>query len=159
MIGGVCGGLGQYFAIDPTLVRLFFVLAAIFSGGMMILIYMVMWMVVPEPPFGFSQTGPTEGAGVAGASGPESGSAAGGSESPFGGWGKDFGSSSSFGWSRYPGDDRRRRRQHLMGWGLLTLGALILLSNLNLLSWLNLHETWPLFLVLAGLFLLFRQRY
>ena len=47
MIGGVCGGLGAYFNIDPTLVRLAFVLLAVF-GGSGLLIYFIMWIIVPE---------------------------------------------------------------------------------------------------------------
>ena len=48
-IGGVCGGLAQYFNIDPTLVRLLFVLGVIFVGGGL-LAYLIMLSVVPEEP-------------------------------------------------------------------------------------------------------------
>lgn len=52
MIGGVCAGLGEFFGIDPTIVRLFFVFGAIFFGfpGALVLIYIVMLLVVPEAP-------------------------------------------------------------------------------------------------------------
>ena len=43
MIGGVCGGLGTYLAIDPVLIRLFFVLLTL-GGGSGIVIYMIMWI-------------------------------------------------------------------------------------------------------------------
>ncbi|MCB0997426.1 MAG: PspC domain-containing protein [Acidimicrobiales bacterium] len=46
-IGGVCGGIGTYFGIDPTLVRLGFVLA-ILLGGFGIVAYLVAWVVLPE---------------------------------------------------------------------------------------------------------------
>ncbi|NMC84430.1 MAG: PspC domain-containing protein [Anaerolineaceae bacterium] len=46
-IGGVCGGLAEYFNIDPTLVRLLFVLGLIFVGGTF-WAYLIMWIVVPE---------------------------------------------------------------------------------------------------------------
>jgi phage shock protein PspC (stress-responsive transcriptional regulator) len=46
MIGGVCGGLGKYFSIDPTLVRLAFVLLAVFGGGG-VLIYLILWIIIP----------------------------------------------------------------------------------------------------------------
>ena len=49
MLAGVCGGLAQYFNIDPTLVRLLFVFLAFF-GGPGILIYLIMLIVVPEEP-------------------------------------------------------------------------------------------------------------
>jgi phage shock protein C len=47
MLAGVCGGIGEYFAVDPTLVRLVFVLLAVFSG-VGVLAYVVLWIVVPE---------------------------------------------------------------------------------------------------------------
>jgi phage shock protein C len=49
MIGGVCGGLGEYFGIDPTLVRILFVFGA-FLGvpGALALVYLVMLILVPQ---------------------------------------------------------------------------------------------------------------
>ena len=51
MLGGVCGGLGEYFDIDPTLVRVLFVFGA-FLGipGGLLLIYLVMLILVPQKP-------------------------------------------------------------------------------------------------------------
>ena len=47
MLGGVCGGLGEYLNIDPTLVRLAFV-AATLLGGPGIVAYIVLWIITPE---------------------------------------------------------------------------------------------------------------
>ncbi len=49
MIGGVCGGLGQYLDMDPTIVRLLFVLLAL-CGGHGVLIYLIMFLVIPSEP-------------------------------------------------------------------------------------------------------------
>ena len=49
MIGGVCGGLGEYLAIDPTLIRVLFILAAIF-GGHGVLLYLILLLLVPIEP-------------------------------------------------------------------------------------------------------------
>lgn len=49
MITGVAGGLADYFEIDPVLVRLAFVLGAIFGAGLGLLIYIVAWVVMPGP--------------------------------------------------------------------------------------------------------------
>ncbi len=49
MIGGVCGGIAEYFNIDPTLVRLLAV-ASIFLAGSAVLAYLIAWIVVPEDP-------------------------------------------------------------------------------------------------------------
>ena len=48
-IAGVCGGLGEYFGIDPTAVRVAYVLISIFSAGFPgILVYIVLWILIPE---------------------------------------------------------------------------------------------------------------
>ena len=52
MIGGVAGGLGEYFDIDPTLVRIIFVVS-LFLGGAGVLAYIILWIVVPEEPWTF----------------------------------------------------------------------------------------------------------
>jgi len=51
MIGGVCAGLGDFFGIDPTLVRLGFVLGSLLGwAGALVIIYIIMMVVVPETP-------------------------------------------------------------------------------------------------------------
>jgi len=47
MIGGVCGGLGNYFSVDSSLIRLAFVLLFVF-GGSGLLLYFILWIVLPE---------------------------------------------------------------------------------------------------------------
>jgi phage shock protein C len=46
VIGGVCGGLAKYFALDPAIVRLAFVVFAL-AGGASVLLYIVLWIAVP----------------------------------------------------------------------------------------------------------------
>lgn len=47
-ISGVCGGLGNFFGMDSTIWRLIFLLGTLFGLGSFILIYIVMWCVVPR---------------------------------------------------------------------------------------------------------------
>jgi phage shock protein C len=47
MVAGVCGGLAEYFGIDPTIVRLAFVASA-FLGGAGLVAYVVAWVIIPE---------------------------------------------------------------------------------------------------------------
>ncbi|HLZ08328.1 MAG TPA: PspC domain-containing protein, partial [Chloroflexota bacterium] len=144
MIFGICGGLAQYFSIDTTIVRLFFVLGAIFSHGAIGLAYLVMRFVIPQEYAGASSSFfSDEGLGAGGPTDP-----AAGSKGPPTFDRPDFGS-----YGRV-GDDDRERRHQWIGWGLLGLGLIILVSNLHLLSWLNFNVTWPLFLIVAGVFLL-----
>ena len=49
MIAGVCGGLAEYFNIDPVIVRIIAVVALIAGMGGL-LAYIIMWIVVPEQP-------------------------------------------------------------------------------------------------------------
>jgi phage shock protein C len=62
MIAGVCGGIGEYFGIDPTIVRLLFVLG-ILMGGPGLLAYLILMIVVPEEPLDVESSSPdtTEG--------------------------------------------------------------------------------------------------
>jgi phage shock protein C len=46
MIAGVCGGLASYFGIDPTIVRLVFILL-LFAPPSGILIYLILWLITP----------------------------------------------------------------------------------------------------------------
>jgi phage shock protein C len=46
LIAGVCGGLGEYFNIDPIIFRMIFI-ALLISGGSGIIIYILMWIFVP----------------------------------------------------------------------------------------------------------------
>ena len=47
MIAGVCGGLAEHLDLDPLLIRLLFVLIALTPGG--ILLYLVLWVLMPPP--------------------------------------------------------------------------------------------------------------
>ena len=48
MIGGVCGGIADYFMLDPTLVRLGYILLSVFTVFSGVLAYLVLWVVVPK---------------------------------------------------------------------------------------------------------------
>ena len=49
MLGGVCGGLGQYFNVDSTAVRLLWIFSWL-ACGVGILPYLIAWIAVPEEP-------------------------------------------------------------------------------------------------------------
>ena len=50
VLGGVAGGIGEYFDIDPVIVRALF-LIALFAGGASILVYIVLWIIIPQRPY------------------------------------------------------------------------------------------------------------
>ncbi|TEU19115.1 MAG: PspC domain-containing protein [Anaerolineales bacterium] len=138
MIGGVCGGLGQYLGIDPTIVRLFFVLLAL-GNGIGVLIYLALWLIVPRE--GQAEEATMEETIRAGAG--EIAERA-----------------------RALGDDLREAARSpnpqtslFVGAALIVLGVVFLLQNLNLawLRWLDFDVLWPVLLVVAGLALLLRR--
>ena len=47
MIGGVCGGLAEVLDVDPTIIRVVFVLLA-FLAGHGILLYLILWLIMPR---------------------------------------------------------------------------------------------------------------
>ena len=47
MIGGVCNGLAEYFDVDPTIIRLIWVIFA-FCGGGGVLAYLIAWIILPD---------------------------------------------------------------------------------------------------------------
>lgn len=49
IVGGVCGGIAEYFRIDPVLVRIIFILL-VFGAGTGLLAYIIAWIIVPEEP-------------------------------------------------------------------------------------------------------------
>ncbi len=46
-IAGICGGFGSYFKVDPTLVRVLWILAVFLSAGVALLLYLILWIVMP----------------------------------------------------------------------------------------------------------------
>lgn len=133
MLGGVCGGLGQYLGIDPTLVRVFFVLLAL-ANGIGVLIYLVMWVIVPLEGQGEATSDQTIRSGADEIA--ERARALGG----------NLGTSN-------------QGAAVLIGAILIALGLIFLLQNLNIvwLQWLSFGILWPLLLIAAGLALIWRR--
>ena len=49
-VGGVCGGLAQYFQIDASIIRLAFILLALVTWGAFIFVYLILWAILPLGP-------------------------------------------------------------------------------------------------------------
>jgi phage shock protein PspC (stress-responsive transcriptional regulator) len=54
-IGGVCGGLADYFDLDPTIIRIVWLLAILFAGTGLIA-YVILWIALPAAPTGVMST-------------------------------------------------------------------------------------------------------
>jgi len=140
MIGGVCGGLAQYLRIDSTIVRLFFILLALGGSGIGLLIYFLLWIIVPlegqKRESTLQETVRT-------------------------------GSEEIAERARLMGDDLRNIVRNpnpqaglLIGSALVLLGIVYLLQNLKLpwLNWLDFNLIWPILLIVGGIALLIRHR-
>lgn len=48
VLGGVCGGLAEYFDMDPTLVRLLVIFLELITAGSAVLLYLIAWLIIPR---------------------------------------------------------------------------------------------------------------
>src|SRR2546428_11508601 len=59
IIAGVCSGLGQYFGVEPLLVRIVFVILTLVGAGIGILLYLALWFLM-DPPAGAPASAPRD---------------------------------------------------------------------------------------------------
>ena len=147
VIGGVAGGLADYFEIDVVIVRLLFVLLVLAGGGGVIG-YIILWIVVPMEPFYTPYTeakpgpqpGPQPGPGNDPKTEPgtEQPSGAPESEAP-----KD---------ASEPYNSRKNNTSIVAGIILIVLG-MVFLAN-HLLPWFRLYNFWPALLIIGGIFII-----
>ena len=60
MLAGVASGLARYAGMDPTIVRVCFVIAVVFTGGTALLAYPVLWLLIPQEPASSPWPAPTD---------------------------------------------------------------------------------------------------
>ena len=48
ILGGVCAGLGEHLDVDPTIIRLVWVVLTVFSMGTGVIVYILAWIIIPE---------------------------------------------------------------------------------------------------------------
>jgi phage shock protein C len=162
MWAGVAGGLGEYFEIDPTLVRLLWVAATVVSGGLAVGVYIILWIILPrdDRTIGAAPTHWRD-------------------------WSEEFHSEAqrlaeearhvSHTWrapsqteppaenpwwqsERYT-DQPHPRHHHTKSTGvvLVVLGVLLLAANAGIFNWVQWRTMWPLIFIGLGVILLGRQ--
>ncbi len=50
MLGGICGGVGEHIDVDPTIIRIVWVVVTVLSVGFGIIVYILAWIIIPELP-------------------------------------------------------------------------------------------------------------
>ncbi|MBA7697326.1 hypothetical protein ES703_105991 [subsurface metagenome] len=146
MIWGVCGGLAKYFDIDPTIIRIIFVVL-IFANGLGILAYIILAIVVPLE--GSKATEPKEAIKENVAEIKQTAT--------------ELGHEIR---ATFAGEETKpeettevsRRRRNFLGIILIVLGVLFLMGSLNLFAWFKWSYLWPIILVAVGLIIIFSAR-
>jgi phage shock protein PspC (stress-responsive transcriptional regulator) len=133
MIGGVASGLAEYFDIDPTIIRVLFVIS-LFLGGTGIIAYIVLWVVVPERPLAFNTEPVTGGSGEGTAAGEQAGN-----NDPFTAYQEKI-------------NRRKEKKSFIGGIILIALGIMFLADEL--FPRLSFEEFFSAGLIILGLILL-----
>ena len=142
MVWGVCGGLAKYFGIDPTIIRIIFVLL-VFANGSGILAYIVLAIVVPlesskvTTPKEVVQENVAEMKGTATELGREIRSTLEGEKG-----------------ESEEETKARHRRLNILGIVLIVVGILVLLGSFNLFWWFQWGNLWPLIIVAVGVLII-----
>jgi phage shock protein C len=186
MWAGVAGGLAEYFDLDPALVRLLWVAAAVVSGGLAVPVYILAWIILPRDDR-MSDTGPNawrdwsqefhnetqrladearrmaddmRGTG-------QTWRAPGPTEPTGGDPATDKGAPSGYAapppeqaWWSEPDVERHRhhgRHPRSAGFVLVALGVLLLAANSGVFRLIDWHLMWPVIFIGLGVILLARQ--
>jgi len=138
VIAGVCGGIAEYLQIDPTIVRVFFVIATLMTAGLGFLGYLVLLVMMPLP----GKAAPFVTNSASTASGAEPGSSTADTTMvtpPV---------------ARVEDPVTAERRRATFGYFLVALGVVFLLANLGAFRIVRWDLVWPLVFVGAGVLLL-----
>lgn len=134
VIAGVCGGLGEYFSIDPTIIRIVFAIFAL-SGGVGVLAYIVFWVIIPQ-----------EGAACC---------------DGVGGRAREAGEEMKEAAQSLADDVRQARptgRRALFGLLVVGIGAIALFNNLFPHHWIRWDIVWAGAIILVGFALMIKRK-
>lgn len=130
VIAGVCGGISEYFQIDPSLVRILFILTGMFGAGL--LVYIVAMFIMPKEEDVFRQGyRPDENE-----------------------WGRE---SFDDGFEKYRPEPKfsAEKSKLVIGVGFILFGVIFLFKQL--FPWFHMDFFWPLLIIAIGLFLIFKR--
>lgn len=132
VIAGVCGGLGDFFKIDPTVIRIIFIFITLFggSGG---LLYLILWLIIP------SEKKDKEAQYIIRKNAKEIKEEA----QEIIKKGKNY--------------SQKQEGRLILGVILIILGIMFLLENFNIFHLEQLFKLWPLVLIIIALGILFQK--
>ena len=123
MIGGVCGGLAEYYSIDPSLVRLATFLL-VFPGGLSFWAYIVAWIIIPNKPLSSSISPDITPA--------------------------ETESSQAMIENSTEEKETNDNTKYIAGIVLIVLGIIFLLNTFNIFVWFSFFKLWPIILIIIG---------
>lgn len=175
VIGGVAGGVAEYLDVDPSIVRIVWAVLAIVTGGIFFVLYIVMWIVVPQgaqlpgyryqpgpgavpgwvPPEGQPVAPVAPGAGMPAADAAVTDATA--DATPIEGPSEPVGGEPAGGWNAYAVPEEHHRRRG--AGGAMVFGAVLILLGVwflldQYIPSLDSDLLWPIALVVIGLALL-----
>jgi phage shock protein PspC (stress-responsive transcriptional regulator) len=144
IIAGIAGGLGEHFEVDPTIVRLIFVLITVL-GGSGVLLYLILWVLIPKNSEGKMVIDKDRVKEVAGEIKDKA--------EAFGkGIKKELGKESP------KIEEKNNKSGGLFGWILIIAGILFLINIFHPFSFrYYIFRFWPAGLILLGMVLIFRS--
>jgi phage shock protein PspC (stress-responsive transcriptional regulator) len=133
VFGGVAGGIARSLNADPAIVRVIFAILIIFGGGG-ILLYLILWIAIPEEPFNYFQADMASGE----VKPEQEGDQTTGQQTPP---------------AYYP--PRKNNGALIAGLILIAVGAIFLIDRLLPDIHFRFRDFWPIVIVIAGLALIF----
>lgn len=149
LMAGVCGGLGEYFDVDPLWIRLAFVLL-VFANGLGVVAYLALWLFMP-PKAQASLTPRQTLKENTEELKERAKELVRKMKNPFQGDAEERK-------EKEEGCGGRRRRPYFLGSLLILIGLLFLLNNLGFFWWFDWGTLWPLLLIFIGIALFLRRR-
>ena len=138
VVSGVCGGLAEYLQVDATLTRVFFVACGLFTAGLFILVYIALLILMPLPGERPMIDDLLPSARTGDPSTPA-----------------DPNAPASIQPAHANGDADRRR--NTIGYVLVALGAVFLLSNVGAFRFIQWQYVWPVAIIAVGVLLLIQR--
>lgn len=134
VIAGIAGGLGEYFNIDSTVIRLIFVMLTVFGGGG-ILLYLVLWLIIPSQESGSMTT-----------------------KEMIKENNEEIRSKAQTAADNIKYHNKKSGgNRGTLAIILVILGIYFLLNNLGFFRFIDLSKFWPLILIFIGILILFRN--
>ncbi|MFA6908309.1 MAG: PspC domain-containing protein [Patescibacteria group bacterium] len=135
ILGGVCGGLAQYFGIDAVLLRIGFVIFAL-ADGVGIILYIILVIIIPNEPGDDVDVDRMQKT-------------------------KDFAGEVGKRAQTFADDVRQRTsssdRRNFIGFVIIGLGVLLLIQRILPSMWFEWRMVWPVVIIIIGIVLLFKR--